>query len=149
MKPWLSNALTFGGISALVTALMYGLGALTGPTCSASSPLPSLSAISFVVLMLMAGFLTTRAGEAVGDAALAGVVAALISAVGSLLGTAIELTVTNQSQCISGDALAGLGTLLVGSVALVVTVVVALLGLVVGAGLGAIGGVFGRRVTTR
>ena len=86
MKPWLRNALTFGVISAIVTLGLNALGGIGGTACHKSgSPLGFLAFLLFLLLMGGAGFMTTRAGDTVGMATVAGLVASVISAFGTVI----------------------------------------------------------------
>ncbi len=150
MKPWLRNALTFGIISAVVTLVLGVLGnaTATGDACHRSSPLGLLGFLVFLILMGADGYMTTRAGETVGMASVSGLVAALISAVGTIIVFAIVVgslsssCLSNNNTGLSSDTLKTAGGIVAG-------IVFSLLGLGVGAGLAAIGGLIGRQDTTK
>jgi hypothetical protein len=148
MKPWLRNALTFGVISAVVTLLLNWLGNATasGDACHRSSPLSLLAFLVFVVLMALAGFMTTRAGDTVGMATISGLVAALISAVGTVIAIAVIFGSITASCLNSVNNDTGISTSAVmGAVGIGAASFISLIGLGIGAGMGAIGGAIGRR----
>jgi len=146
MKGWSRNAVTFGIASAVITLLLNWIGNATasGDACHRSSPLGLLAFLVFLGLMGAAGFMTTRAGGTIGAAALAGLVAALISAVGTIIALAIIVgslnasCVTNNNTGVSSQTLLTAGGIVAG-------IFVSVIGLGLGAGAGAIGGLIGRR----
>jgi hypothetical protein len=148
MKTWTRNALTFGIISAVVTLLLNWIGnaTATGDVCRRSSPLGLLAFLVFLGLMGAAGFMTTRAGDTVGMATVAGLVAALISAVGTVVAFAIIISSINVSQCVQAQNNTGISSqTLVTTGGIVAAILISLVGLGIGAGAGAIGGLMGRR----
>src|SRR5213595_2642556 len=84
MKGWSGNAVKFGVASAVVTLLLNWIGNATasGDACHRSSPLGLLAFLVFLGLMGAAGFVTARGGGTIGASTMAGLVGALISAVG-------------------------------------------------------------------
>lgn len=146
MKGWTRNAVTFGIASAVITLLLNWIGNATagGDACHRSSPLGLLAFLIFLGLMGAAGFMTTRAGGTIGAATLAGLVAALISAVGTIIALAIIVgslnasCVTNNNTGVSSQTLLTAGGIIAG-------IFVSVIGLGMGAGAGAIGGMIGRR----
>lgn len=149
MKPWLRNALTFGIISAIVTLVLGLLGnaTATGDACHKSSPLGLLGFLVFLVLMGADGYMTTRSGETVGMASVSGLVAALISGVGTVIVFAVIFGSISTS-CINNTTNISSQTLLT-TAGIVGSVIVVLVGLGIGAGLAAIGGLIGRQDTTK
>lgn len=149
MKPWLRNALTFGIISAIVTLVLGLLGnaTATGDACHKSSPLGLLGFLVFLVLMGADGYMTTRSGETVGMASVSGLVAALISGVGTVIVFAVIFGSISTS-CINNTTNISSQTLLT-TAGIVGSIIVVLVGLGVGAGLAAIGGLIGRQDTTK
>src|SRR5207244_12973223 len=71
----------------------------SGPVCHAASPLVLLSFPARRGPDGGAGFVTARAGGTVGQAARAGLVAALISAVGTIVAFAVILGSINAKEC--------------------------------------------------
>lgn len=147
MKAWSRNAVTFGIVSAVITLLLNWIGnaTATGDACHRSSPLSLLGFVVFLGLMGAAGFMTTRAGETVGMATISGLVAALISAVGTVIAFAIIFSSIDASQCVAQNNTGISSQTLVTTGGIVAAVFVSLIGLGVGAGVGAIGGLIGRR----
>ena len=147
MKPWLRNALTFGAVSALATLALNLLGNATasGDACHRNSPLGLLAFLVFLGLMGGAGFRTARAGETLGMATMAGLIGALISAIGTAIALAVILSSFNASQCIQNNTTGVSSQTLLTTGGIVIGVVLSLIGLGVGAGAAAIGGVIGRR----
>jgi hypothetical protein len=148
MRPWLRNALTFGVISGVVTLLLNWLGNATagGAACQRSSPLGLVAFLAFLVLMGAAGYMTTRAGDTVGMAAVAGLVAALISAVGTVIAIAIVVG-SISPECLNNTTNISSSTIL-SAAGIAAGIIISLFGLGVGAGLAAIGGLIGRRPAT-
>jgi len=146
MKGWSGNAVKFGVGSAVVTLLLNWIGNATasGDACHRSSPLGLLAFLVFLGLMGGAGFMTTRTGGTIGAATLAGLVAALISAVGTIIALAIIVgslsasCVTNNNTGVSSQTLLTAGGIAAG-------IFISVIGLGFGAGAGAIGGLIGRR----
>jgi hypothetical protein len=147
MKAWTRNALTFGVGSAVLTLglNLVGNATGTGDACHRSSPLAFLGFVVFLGLTGGAGFMTTRAGETVGMATLAGLVAAMISAVGTVIAFAIIFASANVSQCITSNTTGTNSQTLLAAGGIVVALFLSLIGLGFGAGMGAIGGLIGRR----
>ena len=147
MKGWSRNAVTFGIAAAVITLLLNWIGNATaaGDACRRSSPLGFLAFLVFLGLMGAAGFMTARAGGTIGAATLAGLVGALISAVGTIVAVAIIVSSINASACgvvnntgVSTQTLMTTGGIIAG-------IFLSVIGLGVGAGAGAIGGLMGRR----
>jgi hypothetical protein len=146
MRPWVRNALTFGAISAGATLVLNAIGNATagGTACHKSSPLGFLAFLLFLLLMGGAGYMTTGAGETVGMATLSGLVAALVSAVGTIIAFAIIFSSispacvqpSNTTMPATPAFMAGLG---VGA-----AIFLSLIGLGIGAGAAAIGGLIGK-----
>jgi hypothetical protein len=147
MKGWSRNAVTYGGVSAVVTLLLNWIGnaTATGDPCRRGSPLGLLAFLIFLGLMGAAGFMTTRAGGTVGMATMAGLVGALISAVGTVIAFAIIVGSINASQCVVNNNTGVSSQTLLTTGGIVAAVVLGLIGLGVGAGAGAIGGLIGKR----
>src|SRR5438309_6810134 len=105
MKGWSGNVVKFGVASAVVTLLLNWIGNATasGDTCHRNSPLGLLAFLVFLGLMGAAGFVTARGGGTIGAATLAGLVGALISAVGTIIAFAIIVGSINASQCVVDD----------------------------------------------
>jgi hypothetical protein len=145
MKTWIRQALTFGAASALITLASKLLGTFmaTGTACIKESGLDLLSFVSFTVLMVVTGFVTTRAGGNVRQASLAGLVAAAISGTGLLLAVTIVVAVADVSRCAPEDA--GLAWAFLAATTLIIAIVTSVLGAGVGAGLATAGGNFGLR----
>lgn len=149
MKPWLRNALSFGAIAAVTTLALDAIGNATasGDACHKSTPLGFVAFLVFVLLMGTAGFMTTRAGESVGMASLSGLVAALISAVGTIIAFVIIFGSINTS-CLPQNNTGVSSSTILGAVGIVAGIFLSVIGLGVGAGAGAIGGLMGRRPAT-
>src|SRR5438094_9239844 len=100
MKGWSGNAVKFGVGSAVVTLLLNWTGnaTATGDPCRRGSPLGLLAFLVFLGLMGGAGFVTARAGGTIGAATMAGLVGALISAVGSVIALACSVCTLCESQ---------------------------------------------------
>ena len=146
MKPWLRNALTFGAISAVVTLGLNAIGGATaaGDACHKSSPLGFLAFLLFLILMAGAGFMTTRAGDTVGMATVSGLVAAVISGIGTVIALAIIVGSISPS-CVQQNNTGVSSSTLLGAAGIVAGIFLSLIGLAIGAGAGAIGGLMGRR----
>src|SRR2546423_8035183 len=101
MKGWSGNAVKFGVGSAVVALLLNWIGSATAPgdPCRRGSPLGLLALLVFLGLMGGAGFVTARAGGTIGAATMAGLVGALISAVGTIIAFAVIVGSINASQC--------------------------------------------------
>src|ERR1700716_1275765 len=94
MKGWSRNAVTFGSASAVITLLLTWVGKATWfpeESCQPPSPLLLLAFPAFLGLMAGAGFRPPGAGGTVGQATRAGLVGALISAVGTILAFAVVI----------------------------------------------------------
>jgi hypothetical protein len=143
MKAWIRQALTFGGVSASITLVSKLLGTFiaTETGCIKQSRLDSLSFVGFLVMMAMAGFMTTRAGGNARQASLAGLVAAAISGASLLLAVTIVVAVADVSQCASEDP--GLAWLLDAAIMLITAIVTSAVGVGVGVALATVGGNFG------
>jgi hypothetical protein len=148
MKGWTRNAVTFGVASAVVTLLLNLVGNATASgadPCRRSSLLGVLAFLVFLGLMGGAGFMTARAGGTIGAATMAGLVGALISAVGTVIAFAIIVSSINASQCVSNNTSGVSSQTLLTTGGIIAAVFLSLVGLGVGAGAGAIGGLIGRR----
>ena len=146
MKGWSGNAVKFGVASAVVTLLLNWIGNATasGDACHRSSPLGLLAFLVFLGLMGAAGFVTARGGGTIGAATMAGLVAALISAVGTIIALAIIVGSINAS-CVSNNNTGVSSQTLLTAGGIVAGIFVSVFGLGFGAGAGAIGGLMGRR----
>ncbi len=119
MKGWSGNAVKFGVASAVVTLLLNWIGNATATGA--------------------------RAGGTIGAATMAGLVGALISAVGTIVAFAIIVGSINASQCVVNNNTGVSSQTLLTTGGIVAGVFLSLIGLGVGAGAGAIGGLMGRR----
>jgi len=146
MKGWSRNAVTFGIASAVVTLLLNLVGNATasGDACHRSSPLAFLGFLVFLGLMGAAGFMTARAGGTIGAATMAGLVGALISAVGTIVAFAIIVSGIS-SQCLANNNTGVSSQTLLTAGGIIAGIFLSLIGLGIGAGVGAIGGLIGRR----
>ena len=146
MKGWSGNAVKFGVASAVVTLLLNWIGNATasGDACHRSSPLGLLAFLVFLGLMGAAGFVTARGGGTIGAATMAGLVGALISAVGTIIALAIIVGSINTS-CVGNNTTGVSSQTLLTAGGIVAGIFVSVLGLGFGAGAGAIGGLMGRR----
>ena len=147
MKGWSRNAVTFGGASAVITLLLTWVGNATTPGegCPPPSLLVLLAFPVFLGLTGGAGFMTARAGGTVGQAARAGLVAALISAVGTIVAFAVILGSINARECGFVDSTGAVTQTRFITVGIIYGIIASFIGLGFGAGAGAIGGLFGRR----
>jgi hypothetical protein len=147
MKGWSRNAVTFGSASAVITLLLTWVGSATTSKegCQPPSPLVLLAFPVFLGFMAGAGFMTARAGGTVGQATRAGLVGALISAVGTIVAFAVIVGSINGKECgFVNDPGVGTQTRFIAA-GIVYGIVASLIGLGSGAGAGAIGGLMGRR----
>jgi len=146
MKGWSRNAVIYGLASAVVTLLLNWIGNATGggDPCRRSSPLGLLAFLIFLGLMGAAGFMTARAGGTIGTATIAGLVAALISGVGTVIAFAIIVS-SIPASCIANNNTGVSSQTLLTTGGIVAGVILSIIGLGVGAGAGAIGGLMGRR----
>src|SRR5438270_1315445 len=146
MKAWSGNAVKLGVGSAVVTLLLNWIGnaTATGDPCRRGSPLGLLAFLVFLGLMGGAGFVTARAGGTIGAATMAGLVAALISAVGTIIALAIIVGSINAS-CVGNNNTGVSSQTLLTAGGIVAGIFVSVIGLGFGAGAGAIGGLIGRR----
>ncbi len=146
MKGWSGNAVKFGVASAVVTLLLNWIGNATasGDACHRSSPLGLLAFLVFLGLMGAAGFVTARGGGTIGAATMAGLVGALISAVGTIIALAIIVGSINAS-CVGNNNTGVSSQTLLTAGGIVAGIFVSVFGLGFGAGAGAIGGLMGRR----
>jgi len=148
MKGWSRNAVTFGTASALITVLLTWIGKATWfpeESCQPPSPLLLLAFPAFLGLMAGAGFMTARAGGTVGQAARAGLVGALISAVGTIIAFAVVSGSINARECGFVNSTGVTTQTRFITAGIVYGIIAGLLGLGFGAGAGAIGGLMGRR----
>ena len=148
MKRWSRNAVTFGSASAVITVLLTWIGKATWfpeELCQPPSPLLLLAVPAFLGLMAGAGFMTARAGGTVGQATRAGLVGALVSAVGTIIAFTVIVGSINAKECgFVNNPGVGTQTRFI-TAGVVYGIVASLIGLGFGAGAGAIGGVIGRR----
>jgi hypothetical protein len=95
--------------------------------------------------MAGAGFMTARAGGTVGQAARAGLVGALISAVGTIVAFAVMVGSINAIECgfVTNSGVGTQGRFITAGI--IYGIIASLIGLGFGAGAGAIGGLIGRR----
>jgi len=147
MKVWSWNALTFGSASAMITLLLTWVGSATtsGEGCQSPSPLVLLAFPLFLGLTGGAGFMTARAGGTVGQAARAGLLAALISAVSTIVALAVIVGSINARECGFVDSTGGITQTRFITVGIIYGIIASFIGLGFGAGAGAIGGLIGRR----
>jgi hypothetical protein len=147
MKPWLRYALTFGAVSAVVTLLFNWLGNATGSgnACQRSSPLGVLAFLVFLGLMGAAGFMTTRSGATIGMATMSGLIGGLISAIGTVIALVIIFSSINAAGCVVNNNTGVSSQTIVTAGGIVAGIFLTVIGLGVGAGSGAIGGLIGRR----
>src|SRR5438309_1368143 len=147
MKGWSGNAVKFGVGSAVVTLLLNWIGnaTATGDPCRRGSPLGLLAFLVFLGLMGGAGFVTARAGGTVGPAARAGLFAALISAVGTIVALAVIVGSINARECGFVDRTGAIPQTRFITVGIIYGIIASFIGLGFGAGAGAIGGLIGRR----
>jgi hypothetical protein len=95
--------------------------------------------------MAGAGFMTARAGGTVGQATRAGLVGALISAVGTIIAFAVVIGSINAKECgFVNNPGVGTQTRFI-TAGIIYGIIASLIGLGFGAGAGAIGGLLGRR----
>lgn len=146
MKGWSRNAVTFGIAAAVITLLLNWIGNATAAAdaCRRSSPLGFLAFLVFLGLMGAAGFMTARAGGTIGAATMAGLVGALISAVGTIIALAIIVGSINPS-CVSSNNTGVSSQTLLTAGGIAAGIFLSVIGLGIGAGAGAIGGLMGRR----
>src|SRR5256885_2233607 len=147
MKGWSGNAVKFGVGSAVVTLLLNWIGnaTATGDPCRRGSPLGLLAFLVFLGLMGGAGFVTARAGGTIGAATMAGLVGALISAVGTIVAFAVIVGSINARECGVVNSTGSITQARFITGGIVYGIVASLIGLGFGAGAGAIGGLIGRR----
>jgi hypothetical protein len=147
MKGWSRNGVTFGGASAVITLLLTWVGNATtsGEGCQPPSPLILLAFFVFLGLMAGTGFITARAGGTVGQATRAGLVGALISAVGTIIALAVVIGSINASECgfVNNTGVSTQTRFIAAGI--IYGIIASLIGLGFGAGVGAIGGLIGRR----
>jgi hypothetical protein len=129
---------------------MNGLSALTRPAniCQPNTPLFSaLGLLLFLALVAAAGWRTTREGEAVSSAALAGLVAGAISGIVVFVVVLISLgNAERAASCLpSGQSSPAEAVRVLRFAAVVFGFVLALVGMGVGAGVAALGGLVGQR----
>ena len=129
---------------------MNGLSALSRPAdiCQPNTPLFSaLGLLLFLGLAAVAGWRTTREGEAVSSAALSGLVVGAVSGIVVILVVLISLgNAERAARCLTTTTTtpaAAAGVLRFAAV--VFGFVLALLGMGVGAGIAALGGLAGQR----
>jgi hypothetical protein len=148
MIGWIKNAAVLGTASGVVTLTLNSLGLLTStPDTPRSDVIPALGFLVFIGLMVAAGFSTARGGGSLGRAAVAGLIGGAVSSVGTVLAAVVLLLTTNAGRNVDAG-LAGLAELIDWGVTLAVALVASLIGIALAAGLGAIGGVLGRRSRT-
>jgi hypothetical protein len=95
--------------------------------------------------MAGAGFMTARAGGTVGQATKAGLVGALISAVGTIIALAIIAGSINARECgfVNNTGVSTQTRFI--TVGIIYGIILSLIGLGFGAGAGSVGGLIGRR----
>jgi hypothetical protein len=138
---------TFGSASAVITLLLTWVGNATTSkeSCQPPSALLLLAFPVFLGLMAGAGFMTARAGGTVGQATRAGLVGALISAVGTIIAFAVVIGSINAKECgFVNNPGVGTQTRFI-TAGIIYGIIASLIGLGFGAGAGAIGGLLGRR----
>ena len=139
--------MTFGSASAVITLLLtwVGIATTSGEDCQPPSPLVLLAFPVFLGLMGGAGFMTARAGGTVGQAAKAGLVGALISALGTIVAFTVIVGSINARECGLVNNTGGITQARFITVGIIYGIIASLIGLGFGAGAGAIGGLIGRR----
>ena len=139
--------MTFGSASAVITLLLtwVGIATTSGEDCQPPSPLVLLAFPVFLGLMGGAGFMTARAGGTVGQAAKAGLVGALISALGTIVAFTVIVGSINARECGFVNNTGGITQARFITVGIIYGIIASLIGLGFGAGAGAIGGLIGRR----
>ncbi len=147
MSGWTRNAVTYGVASAVATLVLNWIGSLTatGDVCRRGSPLGFLAFLVFLGLMGAAGFMTARAGGTISAATMAGLVGALISAVGTIIAFVIIVNSINASQCVVNNRTGVSSQTLLTTGGIIAGIFLSVIGLGVGAGAGALGGLMGRR----
>ena len=147
MTGWSGNAVKFGVGSAVVTLLLNWIGNATasGDACHRSSPLGLLAFLVFLGLMGAAGFVTARGGGTIGAATMAGLVGALISALGTIVAFTVIVGSINARECGFVNNTGGITQARFITVGIIYGIIASLIGLGFGAGAGAIGGLIGRR----
>jgi hypothetical protein len=148
MKGWSRNPVTLGSGSAVITVLLTWVGNATttsDESCQPPSPLVLLAFPIFLGLMAGAGFMTARAGGTVGQATRAGLVGALISALGTIIAFAVIIGSINAKECGFVNNTGVITQTRFVTVGIIYGIVASLIGLGLGAGAGAIGGLLGRR----
>ena len=147
MKGWSRNGVTFGSVSAVITPLLAWIGNATWSreSCHTGSPLVPLALLVFLGLMAGAGFMTARAGGTVGQATRAGLVGAVISAVGTIIAFAVMIGSINARECgfVNNTGVSTQTRFIAAGI--IYGIIASLIGLGFGAGVGAIGGLIGRR----
>ena len=138
MKSWMRYGLVFGVIAAVTTLTLNLMeDATIGPACQGNSPLAFVAFLVFLLLMGGAGFMTTRSGDTVGMAALAGLLGALVSGVATIIAGYIIFT---SGSCGPTNST----TVALATVGILAGIFLSLFGLGFGPGAGAIGGFIGR-----
>jgi hypothetical protein len=148
MKGWTRNAVTFGTTSAVATLLLNLLGSATANGCYRGSGLGVLAFFLFVGLMGGAGFMTARGGGTIGMATLAGLGGALVSGVGTITAFVIVVGTLSASECSVPNNFGVSSKALLMTLGIIVALMLTVIGLAVGAGAGALGGLIGRRPAT-
>jgi hypothetical protein len=139
---------TLGSGSAVITVLLTWVGNATttsDESCQPPSALVLLAFPIFLGLMAGAGFMTARAGGTVGQATRAGLVGALISALGTIIAFAVIIGSINAKECGFVNNTGVITQTRFVTVGIIYGIVASLIGLGLGAGAGAIGGLLGRR----
>ena len=131
----------------MITLLLpwVGIATTSGEDCQPPSPLVLLAFPVFLGLMGGAGFMTARAGGTVGQAAKAGLVGALISALGTIVAFTVIVGSINARECGFVNNTGGITQARFITVGIIYGIIASLIGLGFGAGAGAIGGLIGRR----
>lgn len=152
MQTWLRNGLALGIAAGITTAVVNGLSALTRPTniCQPNANgtvFSVLGMVLFIALAAIAGWRTTHAGLPLSSAALSGLIVGAISGVVVLLVVLLSLgNAERAARCITTSSGTPIGAASVlRFAALVFGVVLGLVGLGIGAGAAAVGGMVGER----
>jgi hypothetical protein len=143
---------TFGIAAAITTAIMNGLSALTRPSdiCQPNTPLFSaLGLLIFLGLAAVAGWRTTRSGQAASAAALSGLLVGAISGIVVIVVVLLSLgNAERAASCLATSSTPAAAARVLRFAAVVFGFVLALLGIGVGAGTAALGGLVGERRQT-
>jgi hypothetical protein len=153
MKLWQRNGIIFGGASFAVTLAVNMLIRFVRPSnhCAGGGPILLLTLVSTVLFVLLAGaagWRTTRGGQRVGAASLAGLVTGAISGLAVIIYFS-AFALPDAAAVIKCPQTPPGSTVEVFQIATIVLgVVIALVGLGIGAAAGAVGGSIGQQRDT-